>query len=75
MASHCSQGVSFITDVLDLLQANDCSVVSVCNRNRSLVVHGVLSTLRSILSAKTLLLHSEVCPRKRESHTLAKVPR
>ena len=35
MASHCSQGVSLITNVLNLLQADDCSVVSACNEKGS----------------------------------------
>ena len=75
MASHGSQGIPFIANVLNLLQANDWGMVSACNRTRYLVVGSILSTLRSIFNAKTLLLHSEVWPRKRESHTRAKVPR
>ena len=31
MASDCSQGITLIADVFDLLQPNDCGKVSACN--------------------------------------------
>lgn len=82
--SNCSKSITLIPNMLYLLQTDNCSRrIRTCLYEENgwqyivkMVVwkSDLLSTFLRILSAKTLLLHSEVWPRNRASHTRAKVP-
>ena len=72
MTGYSRERVSFVFDMFDLLQTNDCSI-SVRPLRKDLVLD-LLSTLRRIFNAKTFCF-SFGDPAKRDSHTRAKVPR